>query len=77
MYVKDSVGQIVRVPITIEEIQGPLVFNPSAATGPIRVTSSTLKANQAVPTNLLVNLTGGAGGGTPPYKYEVAPTEMD
>lgn len=77
VYVKDSVGQTVRVPITIEEIQGPLVFNPSAATGPIRVTSSTLKANQAVPTNLLVNLTGGAGGGTPPYKYEVAPTEMD
>lgn len=77
IYVQDSVGQTVKIPITIEEIEGPLTFNPSAAKGPIRVTSNNLKANVAVPANLLVDLTGGAGGGKSPYKFEVADTEMD
>lgn len=71
IYVYDKVGQRVSIPITIGKIDGPLVFVASAATGPLKVTGTPLRANVAVPSKFLVNLKGGAAGGSLSYKYEV------
>ncbi len=67
----DKVGQRVSIPITIGKIDGPLVFVARAATGPLKVTGTPLMANVAVPSKFLVNLKGGAAGGSLSYKYEV------
>lgn len=71
IYVYDKVGQKVAIPLTIGKIDGPLTFITNAAKGPLKVTGTPLRANVAVPANFLVNLKGGASGGSWSYKYEV------